>query len=95
MAWKNVCKPKCQGGLNIIDIEVWNKINLIKLLWNLSGKSDSLWVKWIQVYYIKRDHVMDITIKPTYTWIMKAILNQRDDIKKYRGMEKSHGMEKI
>ncbi|PNX74719.1 ribonuclease H, partial [Trifolium pratense] len=45
VAWKFFCQPKRNGGLNIIDLEVWNRITLLKLLWNLSGKSDSLWEK--------------------------------------------------
>ncbi|GAU28950.1 hypothetical protein TSUD_59630 [Trifolium subterraneum] len=43
IAWTFVCQPKRHGGLNLIDIEVWNRITLLKLLWNLCGKSDSLW----------------------------------------------------
>lgn len=81
VAWKDVCKLKSNGGLDIIDIEIWNKANLIRLLWNLSGKSDSLWVRWIQAYYMKNKHLMEIEVKAGYTWIMKEILDQREDVK--------------
>lgn len=43
IAWKTVCQPKRNEGLNLIDIEVWTNITLMKLLWNLHGKADSLW----------------------------------------------------
>ncbi|XP_058783432.1 uncharacterized protein LOC131658115 [Vicia villosa] len=80
ISWKKVCCPKCRGGLNIIDIEVWNKTNQLRLLWNLSGKTDSLCVRWIQAYYLKNKQLMEIQIKPNHTWIMKAILKQRDTV---------------
>ncbi|GAU38712.1 hypothetical protein TSUD_396400 [Trifolium subterraneum] len=55
IAWTSVCQPKCHSGLNLIDIEVWNRITLLKLLWNLCGKSDSLWdgspVMWRTLFY--------------------------------------------
>lgn len=69
-----MCKPKFHGGLDIIDIEVWNETNMIRLLWNLSGKSDSLWVRWIQAYYMKTKNIMEVEVKNNYTWIMKIVL---------------------
>lgn len=32
IAWKVVCKPKKKGGLNILDLECWNNITMLKLL---------------------------------------------------------------
>ncbi|CAK8572717.1 unnamed protein product [Lathyrus sativus] len=63
VVWKQICSPRSHGGLNFVDIEVWNKTTLMKLLWNLSGKEDSLWVKWIQTYYIKTNDLMEIQCK--------------------------------
>ncbi|KAL5146890.1 putative ribonuclease H protein [Glycine soja] len=87
VAWKQICSPRSCGGLNIIDIDIWNKANLMKLLWNLSSKEDSLWVKWIQAYYVKRSELMHIEMKNTDSWIMKAILKQREDLEKIDNME--------
>nr|XP_009599952.1 uncharacterized protein LOC104095515 [Nicotiana tomentosiformis] len=33
-AWDKVCIPKVAGGLNIMDIQAWNKVAIRKLLWN-------------------------------------------------------------
>ncbi|XP_058723263.1 uncharacterized protein LOC131595055 [Vicia villosa] len=74
---KNVCRPKCYGGMNIIDIELWNKSNLIRLLWNLSGKTDSLWIRWIQAYYVRNKNLMEIGTRSNDTWIKKAVMMQR------------------
>lgn len=77
IAWKKVCSPKPIRGLNIIDMDIWNQVNLLKLLWNLCNKSDSLWIKWIHTYYIKGDTIMIVPVKESYSWIFKKILNQR------------------
>lgn len=54
VAWKKVCEPKRSGGLNFYDLGRWNKVCLMKILWNLCRKNDSLWVRWVHSYYIKK-----------------------------------------
>ncbi|GJZ25315.1 RNA-directed DNA polymerase, eukaryota, reverse transcriptase zinc-binding domain protein [Tanacetum coccineum] len=46
IAWKKNCKPKSHGGLGLKDLEIWNKALLVKHIWNLAAKKDTLWVKW-------------------------------------------------
>lgn len=58
ISWDIVCRPRDYGGLSIIDLRTWNKVTMMKLLWNLSGKSYSLWVKWINIYYFKHDALL-------------------------------------
>lgn len=80
IAWKRVCTPTKQGGLNIISIEEWNKANLIKLLWNLNGKTDSLWIKWVHCYFLKKWSIMNVPMKTNTSWILKAVLSQRQEV---------------
>ncbi|KAE9598008.1 hypothetical protein Lalb_Chr16g0392621 [Lupinus albus] len=47
VAWDHLCDPKQVGCLNLIALVEWNKVNMIKLLWNLTSKSYKLWVRWI------------------------------------------------
>ncbi|GFY93106.1 hypothetical protein Acr_08g0015020 [Actinidia rufa] len=46
VAWKDLCKPKSEGGLAFIDLNTWNVALMSKSLWNLHAKKDTLWVKW-------------------------------------------------
>lgn len=71
---------KNYGGLNVVELKIWNKATMLKLLCNLYRKSDSLWVKWIHTYYIKNDTLMEVKIKTSCSWIMKVILQQREII---------------
>ncbi|CAL5195866.1 unnamed protein product [Lathyrus oleraceus] len=62
VAWKKTCSPIKQGGFNVINFEVWNTVTLLKCLWNLCRKVDSMWVMWIHVYYLKGKDVMNADI---------------------------------
>ncbi|RZC05429.1 Transcription factor E2FC isoform B [Glycine soja] len=41
-----------------------------------SSKKDSLWIKWINCYYMKNGNVMSMGIKDSCSWILKGILKQ-------------------
>ena len=77
VAWTNVCRPRKYGGLNVIPLQTWNHVTMMKLLWSLSEKADNLWVKWVHTYYLKNQSIMEILQKTTQSWIMRSILNQR------------------
>ncbi|XP_058774437.1 uncharacterized protein LOC131648723 [Vicia villosa] len=38
VAWDNVSKPIKYEGMGIINLEMWNQVTMLKLLWNLSKK---------------------------------------------------------
>lgn len=76
--WHQVCVVKKNRGLNIISLYDWNKANKVKLPWNLSGKEDNMWIRWTHNYYIKYDNLMIVPIRQSCSWILKAILKQRD-----------------
>nr|GEU94883.1 hypothetical protein [Tanacetum cinerariifolium] len=49
IAWKTLCKPKCQGGLVFKNLGRWNKVLLTKLIWNIAAHKKSLWIKWVHM----------------------------------------------
>lgn len=53
VSWKTVCLSKKEGGVGLRDIKAWNDALLMKTLWHLQTKKDSLWCKWIHHTYIK------------------------------------------
>lgn len=75
---KVVCCPYAQGGLQIINFQVWNKVLLLKCLWNLCRKEENLWIKWMHNYYFYRNGVMNYEVKTQNCWISKSILKQRN-----------------
>ncbi|XP_058746209.1 uncharacterized protein LOC131619086 [Vicia villosa] len=41
-------------------------------------KSDNLWVKWIHIYYLKNANILTTQSKPSWSWMMKGIMQQTD-----------------
>lgn len=48
-----VCTPKAEGGLGLRSLKEWNKASMLRHLWALCKKQDTLWVKWVHSYIIK------------------------------------------
>lgn len=59
----------------------WNQACLMKHVWNLEGKADSLWIWWIHSYNTKGLDILNAHIKKSSSWIMKAMLKNRDNLK--------------
>nr|GEV54830.1 hypothetical protein [Tanacetum cinerariifolium] len=77
VAWKEVCKPKDQGGLGFKPLELWNKTLLVKHLWNVASRKESFWVKWINVVKLKKRSVWDVSVDSKDSWGWKCLLNFR------------------
>ncbi|GJW71500.1 RNA-directed DNA polymerase, eukaryota, reverse transcriptase zinc-binding domain protein [Tanacetum coccineum] len=81
VAWKQVCMPKEEGGLGIKSLKKWNKVLLIKQLWKIINKQESLWVKWVNVVKLKGKSIWDIdrNYNDSCGWL--KLLELRDRIK--------------
>lgn len=77
VAWSTLQLPKCGGGWNIINMFIWNKAAMHKLLWATEFKRDKLWVKWVHSYYIKRQNVLTINLSNQTSWILRKIISTR------------------
>ncbi|GJR74563.1 RNA-directed DNA polymerase, eukaryota, reverse transcriptase zinc-binding domain protein [Tanacetum coccineum] len=60
VAWKQVCKPKDEGGLGIKDLSSWNEVLMAKHLWNVASMKESLWVKRINEARLKGNSIWEI-----------------------------------
>lgn len=38
ISWAKVCTPKKKGGLSLVNLEIWNRMCMVRLLWNLCRK---------------------------------------------------------
>ena len=77
VAWETICLPKGCGGWNIKNLAIWNKVAIGKHLWALSQKQDKLWIRWLHVYYIKQQDVLNMAVPNRISWAMKKILSSR------------------
>ncbi|KAH0720194.1 hypothetical protein KY284_005224 [Solanum tuberosum] len=73
VAWDKLCWPKVAGGMNITDVYVWNKVAILKYMWDLSKKKDKLWIVWVHTYYIKDRRPWEVQAKQA-SWVVRKIL---------------------
>ena len=78
VAWKQVCLPKDEGGLAVLDIKARNNSFFAKHLWNIHLKSDSLWIQWVGHYYISHASIWSLDAKKTDSLLWKSIFALRN-----------------
>lgn len=83
IAWKQVCKPKVEGGVGIKDLELWNETLMTKHLWNVASSKESLWVKWVNVVRLKGASVWEFTCDKSSSAGWKQIMALRDKMRAY------------
>lgn len=67
-----------QEGLNIIELNLWNKVAILKQLWNVATRKECLWVKWVRSYFIKNKELETMIIPKTASWVVRKILSSRE-----------------
>ncbi|GJW75379.1 hypothetical protein Tco_0134749 [Tanacetum coccineum] len=83
VAWKAVCKPKSQGGLGLKDLMMWNKTLLVKHIWNIACKKDTLWVKWVNTVKLGGVSNWVVQKEECDSWGWKSLLTIKDLIKSH------------
>ncbi|VFQ73367.1 unnamed protein product [Cuscuta campestris] len=58
VAWSDICKPTEEGGLGLRDSYTWNQAFLVKNLWNIASRKDTLWVKWVHSVYLRGREIL-------------------------------------
>ncbi|GKD83620.1 RNA-directed DNA polymerase, eukaryota, reverse transcriptase zinc-binding domain protein [Tanacetum coccineum] len=78
VSWEKICNPKDQGGLGLKNLGVWNEVLMIKHLWNVAMKKDTLWVKWIYMERLKGRSIWEVQSDNKCTVGWKNILSLRE-----------------
>lgn len=72
ISWKDVCKPKEEGGLGLRSLEDTNKVCMLKLVWRILSATDSLWVRWVHRYLIRKGSLWNVSSKSQNgSWIWR------------------------
>ncbi|GKD81131.1 RNA-directed DNA polymerase, eukaryota, reverse transcriptase zinc-binding domain protein, partial [Tanacetum coccineum] len=91
VSWDKICKPKDQGGLGLKNLGVWNEVLMIKHLWNVAVKKDTLWVKWIYMEKLKDRSIWEAQCDDKSTVGWKNILSLKDKVRKHIGWKLGNG----
>ncbi|XP_058198473.1 uncharacterized protein LOC131313995 [Rhododendron vialii] len=75
--WLEVCSPKAEGGLGLKSLQVWNKATMLRHLWALCKKEDTLWVKWVHSYMIRDQNMWAMKVPQDCSWTVRKLLKLR------------------
>jgi hypothetical protein len=79
VSWKKICRPKDQGGLGVLNLDVQNKSLLLKNLDKFYNNLDIPWVNLIRDTYYDEDNPPGIKMEGSFWW--KAHLKLIDTYK--------------
>jgi hypothetical protein len=80
ISWKKVCRPKKQGGLGVLNLEIQNKALLLKNLHKFYNNLDIPWVHLIRSSYYENGSLPGTKLEGSFWW--KAHLKLIDHYKK-------------
>ena len=81
MKWEFVCLPKEEGGLGLRRVKDLNDSNVMKYVWNLVYKKDSLWVAWVRRFYLRQGSLWSAKVPANCSWSWRKILQLRERIR--------------
>jgi hypothetical protein len=79
IAWKKICRPKNQGGLGVLDLQVQNKALLLKNLHKFYNRHDIPWVNLVWNSYYSNGNLPGRRFEGSFWW--KAHLKLIDTYK--------------
>ncbi|GJT58325.1 RNA-directed DNA polymerase, eukaryota, reverse transcriptase zinc-binding domain protein [Tanacetum coccineum] len=91
VAWKQICRPKDEGGLGIKSLEMWNEVLMSKHLRNVATLKESLWVKWVNMNRVKDESIWSINYDKNASHGWNQILNLRDKMRNHIVSKISNG----
>lgn len=74
VAWKEVCKPKMEGGLGIRLLEDFQLVFRLKQIWNLFTNVGSLWVAWVSANVFSRKSSWVTNDSPRFSPTIRSML---------------------
>ncbi|CAG7877725.1 unnamed protein product [Brassica rapa] len=69
-----------QGGLGVKDLHSWNVACILKLIWLLFFRPDSVWVCWFKEVILKGELSNYWTVRPsnTFSWMVNKLIKARE-----------------
>lgn len=71
VSWRQIC---------LRDLRTWNKALLAKTLWNIHVRKDTLWVKWVNEFFLRGGSIWEWMPKPDTPPIFKNMVRIRDEM---------------
>ena len=76
VAWRDVCRPKSEGGVGIRLLEDFQLVFRLKQAWNLFSNSGSLWVAWLKSNVFGRKNYWLTQDSPRLSPVVRSMTTQ-------------------
>ncbi|KAJ1695019.1 hypothetical protein LUZ63_011717 [Rhynchospora breviuscula] len=81
VAWKKVCRPYEEGGLGVKDLQMFGEALFMKLVWEMMGGSDKMWVKVCRAKYCPQIDFWDAKPYSSSSAMWRNIMNLKGEFK--------------
>ncbi|XP_056848817.1 uncharacterized protein LOC130498972 [Raphanus sativus] len=80
VGWETVTLTKDQGGLGVKDLHKWNMACILKLIWMLFFRPDSVWVSWFKEVILNGDvsNYWTVRTNSSYSWMVNKLIKARE-----------------
>ncbi|KAF3546329.1 hypothetical protein DY000_02004891 [Brassica cretica] len=80
VSWETVTLTKDQGGLGIKDLHKWNLACILKLVWIIFFRPNSVWVYWFKEVILKGDvsNYWTISTSTRHSWLVNKMIKARE-----------------
>lgn len=74
VSWETVILTKEHGGLGVNDLHSWNLACILKLVWMIFFRPNSVWVCWFKEVILKGEisNYWSINTNTSFSWLIKA-----------------------
>ncbi|KAG2276627.1 hypothetical protein Bca52824_059182 [Brassica carinata] len=80
VSWVNICKPKSEGGLGIRQLEEFEMVFRLKMLWFFFSASGSLWVPWLRKNRFGGRSLWLINDSPRFSMTVRSMLQLKQEL---------------
>jgi hypothetical protein len=77
--WDILCRPKDEGGLDILDLQLHNKCLLAKWLVNLLN-TNGIWQSLLRNKYLRSKSLSQVTAKPNDSHFWRGLMHIKDEV---------------
>jgi len=77
--WDILCRPKDQGGLGILDLQLQNKCLLAKWLVDLLN-TDGMWQTLLTNKYLRSKSLTQVKTKPYDSYFWRGLMHVKDEV---------------
>ncbi|KAJ4776428.1 RNA-directed DNA polymerase (reverse transcriptase)-related family protein [Rhynchospora pubera] len=81
VAWRKVCKPYEGGGLGVKDLKMFGEALFMKLVWEMMGESDKMWIKVCRAKYCPQIRFWDAKSYSSSSAIWRNIMKLKGEFK--------------